>query len=112
MRSLSLPEGPDSSAAPRRFPTDEITIITGGMNDMNTLPQILARYGDGKCPSALQVETVLEASGTDYLEYHGLITNVSDHTVLLERACLADVEDLPGYGLSDGPYLLYRSGRH
>ncbi|MBQ8072357.1 MAG: alpha-galactosidase [Clostridia bacterium] len=79
---------------------------------MNTLPQILARYGDGKCPSALQVETVLEASGTDYLEYHGLITNVSDHTVLLERACLADVEDLPGYGLSDGPYLVYRSGRH
>ncbi len=84
---------------------------------MNAFENVRALYDGGKAASAslpgeLRVETVTEESGELWTEYHAVVTNVSDHPVLLERVELLRTEDLSSFGLGEAPWLIFRSGRH
>lgn len=46
------------------------------------------------------------------IEYRAVITNNTGSTVVLDDAVLLELEDLNQFGLGEGPYSFYRSGRH
>ncbi len=82
---------------------------------MKQLIRISAQY-DGKDTAeeqdaALEIQLVTEQSQPDAVEYHAVVTNRSAQPVFLETVRLLDCSpsDFP---LQEGPYDIYRSGRH
>lgn len=73
-------------------------------------PEIRALSADGK--SRFRTELVMERAEENALEYHGVITNLSDSPAWLERAAVMETEDLREMGLEQGPCTVFRSGRH
>ena len=81
---------------------------------MRFIPDIQAYTDESHAADTelLRTETIVENAGDTFVEFHGMITNISDRTVFLERVRLARVQELPALGLGKEPYLIYCSGRH
>jgi len=84
---------------------------------MRAYEHVRALYEGGKTASAsfsglLRVKTVTEGSGENWVEYHAVVTNQSDCPVFLEKVELLRSADPASFGLGEGPWLIFRSGRH
>jgi len=77
------------------------------MNKAGVGPITAIADGDG-----LNIVCVTETCTPDAWEYHALITNTGDQTVMLRSACLLEIRSLSALGVGAEPYRIYRSGRH
>ena len=83
---------------------------------MEELIRISAVYNGG-CVAAegdavLDLRPVYEQKTADALEYHAEVTNRSSETIELETVRLLECSDPASFGIGEGPYDIFRSGRH
>lgn len=68
-------------------------------------------YTDGS-DGSLKIRYAAEACDENFCEYHAEVTNCTDSDLYLEKVCLLDVMSPAELGIGEGPYTVFRSGRH
>ncbi len=58
------------------------------------------------------INTAVERSEEGFREFHAVVTNIADQAEILDAVTLFETCDLASLGIGEGPYDVFRSGRH